>query len=107
MEGYWQSDSMLFTSGGNIQQGWRAARDKYKAAYSTREAMGALAFSAVECHLLSGESAWVFGHWRLERANDTPHGVFTLILRRFPEGWKIVHDHTSVEIAKPLPKSDN
>ena len=23
-----------------------------------------------------------------------PHGVFTLIFRKFPEGWRIVHDHT-------------
>jgi uncharacterized protein YbdZ (MbtH family) len=25
----------------------------------------------------------------------TPHGLFTLIVRRLPEGWRIVHDHTS------------
>jgi ketosteroid isomerase-like protein len=25
-----------------------------------------------------------------------PNGLFTLILRRLPAGWKIVHDHTSV-----------
>ena len=28
-----------------------------------------------------------------------PGGLFTVILRRFPEGWKIVHDHTSSEEA--------
>jgi ketosteroid isomerase-like protein len=44
---------------------------------------------------LSSESAWVFGHWELVRAQDHPGGVFTLILRKFPDGWKIVHDHTS------------
>jgi ketosteroid isomerase-like protein len=27
----------------------------------------------------------------------TPHGLFTLIFKRFPEGWRIVHDHTSAE----------
>ena len=26
-----------------------------------------------------------------------PGGLFTLIVRKFPEGWKIVHDHTSAE----------
>ena len=104
MQGYWESDSMLFTSGGNIQRGWRAARDKYKLGYSTREAMGALTFSAIEIHPLSETSAWVFGHWLLERAKDHPHGVFTLVMRKFPEGWKIVHDHTSAEITKPPSK---
>ena len=28
-----------------------------------------------------------------------PGGLFTLIFRKFPEGWKIVHDHTSAEEA--------
>jgi len=37
----------------------------------------------------------VLGRWRLERAKDRPHGRFTLIFKRLPEGWRIVHDHTS------------
>jgi ketosteroid isomerase-like protein len=35
------------------------------------------------------------GRWQLTRAADTPHGRFTLIFRRTPQGWRIVHDHTS------------
>jgi ketosteroid isomerase-like protein len=104
MKGYWESDSLLFTSGGNIERGWRAARNKYKRSYSTRALMGTLTFSEIEVHLLSGESAWVFGHWMLERESGRPHGVFTLVLRKFPEGWRIVHDHTSAEVPKPKPK---
>jgi ketosteroid isomerase-like protein len=32
-------------------------------------------------------------------------GVFTLVVERRPEGWRIVHDHTSVgpEPAPPAP----
>jgi ketosteroid isomerase-like protein len=105
MQGYWQSDSLLFTSGGNMERGWRAARDKYRQSYSTREKMGVLTFSGIEVHELSGESAWIFGHWMLERQKDRPHGVFTLIMRRFPDGWKIIHDHTSAEIPKPGTKT--
>lgn len=105
MCGYWQSDSLLFTSGGNIERGWRAARAKYKRSYSTRAQMGALTFSDTEIYLLSESSAWVFGRWELVREKDHPHGVFTLIMRRFPEGWKIVHDHTSAEIPRPQSKS--
>jgi ketosteroid isomerase-like protein len=104
MRGYWQSDSLLFTSGGNIERGWRAARNKYKRSYNSRAKMGVLKFSEVEVHLLSGESAWAFGHWMLDREGDHPHGVFSLVFQRFPEGWKIVHDHTSAEIPKPAAK---
>ncbi len=57
--------------------------------------MGTLVFSQIEVHLLSAESAWVLGHWRLNRKDDHPEGIFTLIFRKFQNGWKIVHDHTS------------
>jgi len=95
MEGYWNSDSLLFTSGGSVRRGWKETLEKYKARYDTREKMGMLVFSGMEYHPTSPGSAWVFGRWRLERAGDRPGGVFTLVLRKFPEGWRIVHDHTS------------
>ena len=30
-----------------------------------------------------------------------PGGLFTVIFRKLPEGWKIVHDHTSAEEGRP------
>jgi hypothetical protein len=44
---------------------------------------------------LSKDAAVAIGRWELKRAEDRPHGRFTLILRRLPEGWRIVLDHTS------------
>lgn len=95
MHEYWKSDSLLFTSGGNIQRGWNATREKYLRTYDSPSKMGKLKFSELEITPLSKTSAWVFGRWELERENDHPGGVFTLILRKFPDGWKIIHDHTS------------
>jgi beta-aspartyl-peptidase (threonine type) len=95
MEGYWKSDSLLFTSGGNIQRGWKATLEKYKKSFDTKDKMGKLAFSEIESYLISPATAWVFGQWELQRAADTVGGVFTLIFRKFPDGWKIIHDHTS------------
>ncbi len=95
MQGYWKSDSLLFTSGGNIQRGWKATLEKYRKNYSTKSKMGILKFSGLECTLLSPESAWVLGHWELKRESDHPSGVFTLVLKKLPDGWKIIHDHTS------------
>jgi ketosteroid isomerase-like protein len=45
--------------------------------------------------MLSPDAAVVVGRWQLKRTNDEPHGRFTLIFKRLPEGWRIVHDHTS------------
>jgi len=100
MHGYWNSDSLLFTSSGNVRRGYAATLEKYKKSYDTKAKMGTLKFSDLALTLLSPDAAWVFGHWELRRKNDRPGGVFTLILRKFPEGWKIIHDHTSVEASK-------
>ncbi|MBI5215619.1 MAG: nuclear transport factor 2 family protein [Ignavibacteriae bacterium] len=95
MHGYWKSDSLLFTSGGNIQRGWKATNEKYKKSYDTKAKMGTLKFSNLEFNMLSKEAAWVFGSWELTREKDNPKGVFTLVMRKFDDGWKVVHDHTS------------
>jgi ketosteroid isomerase-like protein len=76
-------------------------RDRYRKKYSSRAQMGTLTFSDLEITPLSSDSAVASGRWKLKRANDQPHGRFTLILKRLPEGWRIVHDHTS---AAPPPK---
>ena len=95
MEGYWKSDSLLFTSGGRVRRGWKETFEKYAASYDTRDRMGTLTFSDLEFHQPAPGAAWVFGRWEIERANDPQGGVFTLVLKKFPEGWRIVHDHTS------------
>ena len=97
MQGYWKSDSLLFTSGGKMQRGWQATFEKYKKSYDSKAKMGTLKFSELEITILSPKSAWVFGHWELLRENDHPGGVFTLVLRKFSDGWKNIHDHTSKE----------
>jgi ketosteroid isomerase-like protein len=45
--------------------------------------------------MLAPTVALVVGHWQLKRQNDAPKGVFTLVLRKFPQGWRIINDHTS------------
>jgi beta-aspartyl-peptidase (threonine type) len=35
------------------------------------------------------------GHWHLKREQGDIGGVFSLVWQKFPDGWKIIHDHTS------------
>jgi len=95
MNGYWRSEETVFVSGDEVTRGWQKVLDRYKTKYSDRAKMGTLTFSNLEITSLSNDSAVALGVWKLKRANDEPHGRFTLIFRRFPEGWKILHDHTS------------
>ena len=95
MNGYARSASTVFVSEDEVGRGWETVRDRYRVKYSDRAKMGTLSFSDIEVALLSSDAAVVLGLWRLKRANDEPHGRFTLIFKRLPEGWRIVHDHTS------------
>jgi len=95
------SDSTVFVSEDKVTRGWQTVRDRYKKKYSDRAKMGTLAFSDLEITPLGDGAALVLGRWKLKRAQDQPHGCFTLILRRTSEGWRIVHDHTST--APPPP----
>src|SRR6476646_2988346 len=95
MRGYWNSDKLIFVSGANVTRGWQPTLDRYKKSYDTRAKMGTLTFSDLEITELSKDSAVVLGSWSLAREGDNPHGKFTLTFRRFPEGWRIIIDHTS------------
>lgn len=95
MQGYWKSDSLRFASGGTVKYGWEATLQGYKRGYPDSEAIGRLTFSEMRVTFLASDAAIVFGRWALERKNDAPQGLYTLIFRKMDEGWCIVADHTS------------
>ena len=95
MDGYDRSLDTVFVSGDNVTRGWQTVLDRYKKGYDSREKMGVLTFSDLEITMLNKDAALVLGRWRLKRASDEPHGMFTLVFRRTKHGWKIIHDHTS------------
>ncbi len=95
MVGYWKSDKTEFVGASGILRGWQAVLDRYRKTYPDKAAMGKLTFSDLEITMLSPDSAYILGRWQLEREKDRPAGVFTLIAKKFPEGWRIIHDHTS------------
>lgn len=95
MQTYAQVETLRFASGGNVTYGWQPTLERYKQRYPDRAAMGTLAFSDLTVTELSPDAALVFGRWQLTRAHDTPHGLFTLLVRRTPAGWRIFADHTS------------
>lgn len=95
MDGYERSDQTTFVSGDSITHGWQTVLDRYKAHYDTRDKMGTLAFDDIDIKPLSAFYAVATGRWQLTRANDAPHGRFTLIFRKTSAGWRITTDTTT------------
>ena len=98
LEGYWVSPKVVFLSGGDRNVGFEAMRDRYRKRYKAEgRAMGKLGFTETEIEPLGPDSAFVRGRWGLTMPDGKkPGGLYTLIFRKLPEGWKIIHDHTSV-----------
>jgi uncharacterized protein (TIGR02246 family) len=93
--GYWHSSELTFSGNSGVARGWDGVLARYKKNYPDRAAMGQLDFSDLEFRFLGPDSAMVLGRWHLKREKDEVGGVFTLVWQRFPDGWKIIHDHTS------------
>jgi ketosteroid isomerase-like protein len=95
MQGYAKTDDLRFASGGRIQTGWQTTLDGYLARYPDRATMGQLQFDILEVEQIDADDALVFGRWTLNRAEDTPTGLFTLHFQKSGGDWKVVSDHTS------------
>jgi len=96
MAGYWKSPDLSFSSGKDNLRGWQATLERYKKRYQAEgKEMGKLTYSDLEIDVLGPDSAFVRGRWKVVTSKETQGGLFTLILKKLPEGWRIVHDHTS------------
>src|ERR1700675_1490471 len=102
MSGYWNSPDLTFFSGAHESKGWQAAIDRYKKNYQAPgHEMGKLEFSNLGIEMLAADAAFVRREFHLTMSDGkAPHGLFTLIFRKFPEGWKIVHNHSAGEAAE-------
>ena len=97
LAGYWNSPDLTFAGSDGIVRGYDGLLARYKKSYPNQQAMGELAFSDLEITQLAQDAAIVLGHWQIKRQTGNIGGVFTLLFRRFPDGWHIVHDHTSIQ----------
>jgi uncharacterized protein (TIGR02246 family) len=93
--GYWNSPELTFSGSSGVSRGWDGVLARYKKNYPDRAAMGQLDFSELEFRFLGPDAALVLGHWHLKRDKGDIGGVFTLVWMKLPNGWKIIHDHTS------------
>jgi len=100
MKGYWNSPELTFAGSNGFVRGWEPVASRYERDYPNQAMMGQLDFSDLEIRILGPEAALVLGKWHLHRASGDLGGIFSLVFQKFPEGWRIIHDHTS-SVAAP------
>jgi uncharacterized protein (TIGR02246 family) len=103
MQTYEDSPDTTF-SGQKLRKGYEPILQRYKQSYTSREQMGTLTFSDIDIRLLpsgcgKSEIALVTGKFHLDRTEHgeaaKDDGIFSLVWRKGPRGWKIILDHTS------------
>lgn len=95
--GYKNSPDTVFM-GSELARGYDGMVARYAKNYPNKETMGRLTFSDLEPHLLDEHFATVTGAFQLERSKKgggNANGIFSLVLEKTADGWKIVLDHTS------------
>lgn len=103
MQAYENSPETTFI-GITLRKGYQPILQRYQQSYTSREQMGTLTFSDIDVRLLStgcgkSEIALVTGKFHLARTArgeaTKDDGIFSLVWRKGPHGWRIILDHTS------------
>ena len=95
MEGYWNSDSLIFVGKSGVTKGWKETLEHYKKRYPDKATMGELTFTLISKEKLGAENYLVIGKWHLQRERDEVGGHFSLIWKKIKGKWYIISDHTS------------
>lgn len=97
MEAYENAPTTTFV-GAAVTRGYQPVLERYLKSYPTRDAMGQLTFSDLEVHPLGAGHAWALGRFHLKRnaaGGGDKSGIYTLVFKKTPKGWKVIVDHTS------------
>ncbi len=89
-------DTIFVTS--IVNRGFEGMLEAYRRNYPNKAAMGTLSFSELEAHPLDEKFAVVIGKYHLDRTKKdggNAEGIFSLVLEKTDQGWKIIVDHTT------------
>lgn len=93
---YAPDSATSFVSGGRVLRGFETIRRQYAPRFGPGASRDSLRFEEFAVRPLSPTLALVTARFVLERdGRVTASGPFTLVMEQRPDGWKILHDHTS------------
>ena len=95
MQGYWESDSLMFVGKNGVTYGYNKTLANYKKNYPDKANMGALKFTLLSVQALDEQHYSVIGKWELTRSVGNVGGHYTLLFKKINGQWKIILDHSS------------
>lgn len=95
MNGYWQSDSLMFIGKNGPTYGYHKTLANYKKSYPDTAYMGKFKSTIISIQKLSVNYYFVTGKWFLKRSIGDVSGHYTLLLKKINGIWVIIADHSS------------
>lgn len=93
---YADDSATTFLTVRGLTHGFAAIRERYAPRFEPGVQRDSLRFTALEVRLLGSEHALATARYILTRGDSvTAEGPFTVVLHRRPEGWRMIHDHSS------------
>ncbi len=93
---YWDSDQVIWISGGVLSRGRKAIEAAYQARFfSAPQKRGQLTLADLEIDVLTTEDTIAFGRWILKFDDQTAKGYFTVQVKKIEGAWLFVADHSS------------
>lgn len=91
------ADEATFVGARGLVRGRAAIRESYATSwFAAGRDPGQLRFADIEVRMLGRDHALAVGRFSVDLpGGDTAAGMFSLTLRRTPDGWSILHDHSS------------
>lgn len=102
MAGYWNSPDFVYVGNKTVTRGWKAMLDRYHQSFTAADGktlpLGTLQLNDTQITSLGTGAALVWGTYTVVSPDRKRRGgLYTLVMRKFPEGWRTVYDRTSSE----------
>jgi hypothetical protein len=98
MDLFWRSPSLVATIDGEQLTGWDRLMAAYRNGYTDPNKMGSVSLERITTQQLDSELFRAMSWFTLHQQTGDHPFVDSIILRRFPDGWKIVSAHSSTTL---------
>lgn len=96
MSTYAEDSTTTFLTASGIGHGYDWIRNRYAPRFEPGAERDSLRFTELAARPLGDDYALATARYVLFRGDSvTATGPFTVVLERTPQGWKMIHDHTS------------
>lgn len=93
---YRRGPETTFLGSAGLTHGWEAIRERYADRFAPGATRDSLRFEDLETRPLAPNLGLATARYVLFQGDSVmATGVFTLIVQRTPEGWRIIHDQSS------------